>query len=75
MVGLLTFGNKKYEALDSTMRATIAPLHSTMQQILPLIDRDTQAFSGYMVRVRTASQRECRSKINHRYGYVPMYDL
>ncbi len=51
MVGLLTFGNKKYEALDSTMRATIAPLHTGTQQMLPLIDRDTQAFTAYMVSV------------------------
>ncbi len=49
MVGQLTFGYKKYDALDSTMRATIAPLHTATQKLLPLIDKDTQAFTGYMV--------------------------
>ena len=49
MVGLLTFGNKKYESLDSLMRATIGPLYDATQKMLPLIDKDTEAFNDYMV--------------------------
>lgn len=49
MVGLLTYGNKKYESLDSVMRATIEPLYDATQKMLPLIDKDTEAFSDYMV--------------------------
>lgn len=49
MVGLLTFGNRKFEALDPVMRVAIPPLHSATQQLIPLIDKDTQAFSSYMV--------------------------
>ena len=49
MVGLLTYGNKKYESLDSVMRATIRPLYEATQKMLPLIDKDTQAFNDYMV--------------------------
>ena len=49
MVGLLSFGNRKYESLDSLMRATIKPLHEATQQLIPLIDKDTQAFNDYMV--------------------------
>ncbi|XP_064383158.1 formimidoyltransferase-cyclodeaminase-like isoform X2 [Halichondria panicea] len=48
MVGLLTFGNRKFEALDPVMRVAIPPLHSATQQLIPLIDKDTQAFSSYM---------------------------
>lgn len=51
MVGLLTYGNKKYESLDSLMRATIGPLYEATQKMLPLIDRDTEAFNDYMVHV------------------------
>jgi hypothetical protein len=49
MVGLLTYGNRKYESLDSVMRATIGPLYEATQKMLPLIDKDTQAFNDYMV--------------------------
>ena len=49
MVGLLTFGNRKYEPLDPVMRVAIPPLHNASQQLIPLIDKDTQAFNSYMV--------------------------
>ena len=50
MVGFLTFGNRKYESLDSVMRQAIAPLHEALQQLLPLADQDSQAFNDYLVR-------------------------
>ena len=50
MVGLLTFGNRKYESLDPFMRTAIPPLHNAVQQLLPLVDKDTQAFNYYLVR-------------------------
>ena len=49
MVGLLTFGNRKFEELDATMRGAIEPLHTAMQSMLLAVDRDTQAFTEYMV--------------------------
>ena len=48
MVGLLTFGKRKYESLDGTMRTAIAPLHTAMQDMLTMVDRDTEAFTDYM---------------------------
>ena len=48
MVGLLTFGNRKFESLDGTMRAAIEPLHTAMQKMLPAVDKDTDAFTDYM---------------------------
>ena len=53
MVGLLTYGNRKYESLDSVMRVTIRPLYEATQKMLPLIDKDTQAFNDYMVLQKT----------------------
>ena len=50
MVGLLTFGNRKFESLDSMMRQAITPLHEATQKLLPLADQDSQAFSDYLVR-------------------------
>ena len=57
MVGLLTYGNRKYESLDSVMRATIGPLYDATQKMLPLIDKDTAAFNDYMVYSGTQASR------------------
>ena len=49
MVGWLTYGNKKFEALDSQMRTLIPPLRQAMLEFIPMVDADTNAFSGFMV--------------------------
>ena len=49
MVGWMTFGNKKFETLDSTMRRLIPELRQTMVELIPMVDADTSAFSHYMV--------------------------
>ncbi len=48
MVGHLTFGNRKFESVDSVMRAAIEPLHTAMQSMLSSVDKDTLAFTDYM---------------------------
>ena len=67
MVGMLTYGNKKYESLDSVMRVTIGPLYDATQKMLPLIDKDTAAFNDYMVHSYTCVMYRmsctCTSKI------------
>jgi glutamate formiminotransferase/formiminotetrahydrofolate cyclodeaminase len=50
MVGWMTFGKKKYEDLDSTMRTLIPPIYQVMNDLIPLVDEDTNAFNKYMVR-------------------------
>ena len=52
MVGLLTFGKRKYDDLDDVMRKTIGPLHDNLQKMMPLVDKDSEAFTDYMVRGR-----------------------
>ena len=47
-MGLLTFGYRKFEALDGTMREAIEPLHTSMQQMITLVDKDALAFNEYM---------------------------
>ena len=49
MVGWLSYGNKKFEALDGQMRALIPPLRQAMLDFIPMVDADTNAFSGFMV--------------------------
>ena len=51
MVGWLTYGNKKFESLDSQMRCLIPPLRQAMLDFIPMIDADTNAFSGFMVKL------------------------
>jgi glutamate formiminotransferase/formiminotetrahydrofolate cyclodeaminase len=48
MVGWMTYGKRRFEAMDATMRRLIPPLHQAMKDLLPMIDRDTRAFDGYM---------------------------
>ena len=52
MVGWQTFGWRKYEALDSTMRELIRPLHDAMHEEIGLIDADTNAFDDYMAAMK-----------------------
>lgn len=51
MVGWMTYGKRKFEAQDTTMRRLIPSLHEGMKDLLPLIDRDTRAFDAYLAAV------------------------
>ncbi|QTA79349.1 Formimidoyltetrahydrofolate cyclodeaminase [Desulfonema limicola] len=48
MVAKLTWGVRKYEALDAKMRKIIQPLHEITRALIPMIDEDTRAFNEYM---------------------------
>ena len=43
----MTFGSKKWEHLDPTMRRLIGPLHDGFTGLIPLIDTDADAFTEY----------------------------
>jgi glutamate formiminotransferase/formiminotetrahydrofolate cyclodeaminase len=66
MVGWMTYGTRKFEAQDATMRRLIPPLHAAMKDLLPMIDRDTRAFDGYMEAMRmpkdTAEEKAARDR-------------
>jgi len=51
MVGWMTYGKRKFEGQDATMRRLIPPLHGGMKDLLPMIDRDTRAFDAYLAAV------------------------
>ena len=58
MVAWLTFGYKKYEELDGQLRKIIPNLVQTTEDLIPLIDADTNAFSDYMDAMRLPQSTE-----------------
>jgi len=48
MVGWMTYGKRKFDDKEMIMRKLIPPLHSAMQDLIPMIDADTNAFNDYM---------------------------
>ena len=47
MVAKLTYGVRKFERVDSFMRRAIPALHRVFTDLIPMIDRDAMAYSGY----------------------------
>ncbi len=65
MVAKLTYGVRKFEHLDQTMRKIIPPLHNTTMQLIPMIDADTNAFNDYVEAIRLPQQTDAEKK--HRF--------
>ncbi len=66
MVAKLTYGVRKFEALDVKMRQIIPPLHRISKALIPLIDADTDAFSDYVRALRMSRQTTEEKKLRHR---------
>lgn len=65
MTAKLTYGVRRFEHVDATMRRIIPPLHATVQALIPLIDRDTDAFKGYMEAMRSPADTPDEKKARH----------
>jgi glutamate formiminotransferase / formiminotetrahydrofolate cyclodeaminase len=65
MVGWMTYGKRKFEAEDATMRRLIPPLHEGMRGLLPLVDRDTRAFDAYLAAVGMAKDTAEETAARH----------
>ena len=52
MVAKLTYGVRRFEAVDHRMRAVIPTLHALTRELIAMIDADTSAFNEYMEGVR-----------------------
>jgi len=65
MVGQLTYGVRKFEDVDKQIRAVLPKLFDTTQSLIPMIDKDTQAFDEYMEAMRlpkdTADEQQIRN--------------
>jgi glutamate formiminotransferase/formiminotetrahydrofolate cyclodeaminase len=66
MVGWMTYGKRRFEARDATMRRLIPPLRKAMEGLIPMIDRDTRAFDGYMAAMRMPQDTEEEKAARHR---------
>lgn len=66
MVAKLTCGVRKFESVDATMRRIIPPLHHITNELIPMIDADTDAFNEFMEGSRmprdTAEEKKARSE-------------
>lgn len=66
MVGQLTYGIRKFEDVDKQIRSVLPKLYETTQLLIPMIDRDTQAFDEYMEAMRlpkdTIEEQTLRNK-------------
>jgi glutamate formiminotransferase/formiminotetrahydrofolate cyclodeaminase len=65
MVAKLTYGVRKFEAVDGAMRQAIPPLHEAVQALIPMVDADTAAFSEYMEGVRMPQETEAEQAARH----------
>jgi len=63
MVAKLTYGVRKFEHLDNHMREIIPPLHKLTNELIPMIDADTNAFNDYMEAIRLPQKSDEEKKI------------
>uniref|UniRef100_A0A8D0HTX8 Formimidoyltransferase-cyclodeaminase n=1 Tax=Sphenodon punctatus TaxID=8508 RepID=A0A8D0HTX8_SPHPU len=65
MVGMMTYGKRQFEELDSVMRHLIPPFHQAMNELLVMVDTDSLAFRSYMDAMKlpksTTEERERRT--------------
>lgn len=65
MMGWMTYGSKKFEAVDTDMRRLIPPLHENMKKLIPLIDADTDAFTDYMTAMKMPKNTDAEKKVRN----------
>ena len=65
MVAKLTYGVRKFEAVDGHMRTIIPPLHRITQALIPLIDADADAFNDYVQAMRLPGETAEEKLIRH----------
>jgi glutamate formiminotransferase/formiminotetrahydrofolate cyclodeaminase len=63
MVAWLTYGFRKFEHLDSTMRELIPPLYYATNKLVPMIDADTNAFDSYLKAMRLPQEAGEQKKV------------
>ncbi|HUG39743.1 MAG TPA: glutamate formimidoyltransferase [Longimicrobiales bacterium] len=58
MVGWLTYGRRKYDHLDATVRANLPALVEVQEALLRAVDADTDAFADYVKAIRMPRETE-----------------
>lgn len=62
MVAKLTHGVRKFEDVQAHMINSIPPLHELSEQLIPMIDADTDAFNEYVEGLRMPKNNETERK-------------
>ncbi len=44
MVAKLTYGKKQWEYLNKQMKELLPPMHSSMLEVIEMVDKDIEAF-------------------------------
>lgn len=65
MVAHLTYGWRKFEHLDESLRKVIPPLYNITDKLIPMIDADTNAFNDFMEAIRMPKNTEEQKKARH----------
>uniref|UniRef100_A0A2R9APJ0 Formimidoyltransferase-cyclodeaminase n=1 Tax=Pan paniscus TaxID=9597 RepID=A0A2R9APJ0_PANPA len=52
MVGLMTYGRRQFQSLDTTMRRLIPPFREASAKLTTLVDADAEAFAAYLEAMR-----------------------
>lgn len=63
MVAKLTYGVRKFEAVGPEMEGIIPLLDELQQQLIPLIDRDTNAFNDYMAALKLPRESDEEKRV------------
>ena len=62
MVAKLTHGVRKFDDVQTHMISSIPPLHNLTEEIIPMIDADTNAFNEYVEGLRMPRNSEAEKK-------------
>jgi len=65
MAAKLTYGERKFEALDGKMRDIIPPLHRISNALIPLVDADSSAYNDYIKAIRLPRETEDEKQVRH----------
>jgi glutamate formiminotransferase/formiminotetrahydrofolate cyclodeaminase len=65
MVAKLTYGVRKFENIETELRGIIPTLHNATQDLIPMIDADTNAFNDYVDAMRLPKGNEAEQKLRN----------
>ncbi|KAM5152882.1 formimidoyltransferase-cyclodeaminase [Mantella aurantiaca] len=58
MVGQMTYGKRQFESVDGVMRELIPPFYFALDDLLNLVDADSNAFASYMAALKLPRDSE-----------------
>ena len=58
MAGQLSYGKKKWESIEAVIRKNLPIAHEATTSLIPLIDRDTDAFNSFFKAMKLPESTE-----------------